>query len=74
MATRYKDIDHNSGVSRFEIGSDRINVWFAKAPRPYAYSYASAGRAHIENMKRLAQAGDGLNAYINTHVKNLYVR
>jgi hypothetical protein len=74
MATRYKDIDHDSGVTHFEIGGDHIRVWFSKAPKPYLYSYASAGQQHIESMKRLAELGDGLNAYINKHVKKLYVR
>lgn len=74
MASRYKDIDHDSGVTHFEIGGDYVKVWFAKASRPYTYSYASAGRHHVETMKQLAERGDGLNGYINDHVKNLYVR
>ena len=74
MSTRYRDIDHDSGVTQFEIGAEYIKVWFEKSSRPYTYSYSSAGQRHIENMKRLAERGDGLNGYINDHVKKLYVR
>ncbi|WEE20284.1 hypothetical protein [Aeromonas caviae] len=49
----YKDINNDSGVIGFEISDDRITVWFNGAPQPYTYSYASAGQAHVENMKRL---------------------
>ncbi|AZU48627.1 hypothetical protein C3B79_2871 [Aeromonas hydrophila] len=70
----YKDINNDSGVIGFDISDDRITVWFNGAPQPYTYSYASAGQAHVENMKKLAISGDGLNAYINRHVKFKYVR
>ncbi|WP_420377950.1 hypothetical protein [Vibrio cholerae] len=70
----YKDIDSDSGVQGFEIGVDRITVWFNGTARPYTYSYSSAGSSHVETMKKLAVSGDGLNAYINRHVKFKYVR
>jgi len=70
----YLDLNHDSGVASYEIGHEFIRVQFKKNSKIYTYSYASAGYQHIENMKQLAQYGDGLNAYINHHVKQLYVR
>jgi hypothetical protein len=69
----YRDIDGDSGISAYETGDDFIRVQF-KTGSVYLYTYASAGSHHIEQMKRLAASGDGLNAYINTHVKKLYAR
>jgi hypothetical protein len=70
----YKDINNDSGVRGYEIGADYITVWFDGTERSYTYSYASAGSSHVETMKNLAVAGDGLNAYINYNVKFKYVR
>jgi hypothetical protein len=70
---RYRNSSGNSGVSAYEIGSDYIVVLFRGNSKTYRYSYVGgAGSYHVENMKRLAINGNGLNAYINTHVKNLY--
>lgn len=70
---RYSDIDRDSGVVQYESGDDYIKVKFSDGA-VYLYNYASAGSHHIENMKRLAARGDGLNAYINKHVSKKYVR
>lgn len=70
---RYSDIDRDSGVAAYEIGSDYIRVKFCDSS-VYLYTYASAGSQHIEEMKQLAIQGDGLNAYINDHVKKSYDR
>ncbi|MDZ7692355.1 MAG: hypothetical protein U5K69_14670 [Balneolaceae bacterium] len=69
----YKDLDGDSGVAAYEIGDQSIKVQF-KSGSAYLYTYASAGAGHIEKMKQLAKAGDGLNSYINRNVKNDYVR
>jgi hypothetical protein len=70
---RYSDIDRDSGVVAYEIGNDFIRVRFSDGAI-YLYTYASAGRHNIEQMKVLAARGDGLNAYINDHVKKGYAR
>jgi hypothetical protein len=70
---RYSDIDRDSGVVAFECGADFIRVRFSDGA-VYLYNHASAGQLHIENMKKLASRGDGLNAYINDHVKKSYAR
>lgn len=69
---RYADIDRDSGVLGFEIEDTSITVYFKGTSRPYTYSHRKAGAQHVEQMKRLALAGDGLNEYINDNVKKLY--
>lgn len=69
---RYRNSGGGSGVSAYEIGSDYILVKFSGTARTFRYSYRKAGQNHVENLKRLAQSGSGLNSYINIHVKNLY--
>lgn len=69
---RYRNSGGDSGVSTYEIGTDYIAVKFSGTAKVYTYSYRKAGRMHVENMKRLAQSGSGLNSYINRYVKHLY--
>lgn len=71
---KYADIDNDSGVVGYEIHATSITVWFSRSPRSYTYSYGRAGQHHVEQMKRLARSGDGLNAYIKNHVNFLYDR
>lgn len=70
---RYRDIGGDSGVSAYETGPDYIRVQFSTGA-VYRYTYASAGARNVEHMKRLAAAGDGLNAFINRHVRKGYER
>jgi hypothetical protein len=69
----YQDRDGDSGIRAYEYGDDWIHVQF-KHGGTYEYRSSGIGSAHIGIMKRLADAGDGLNAYINTNsdVKNGY--
>jgi hypothetical protein len=69
---KYSNKGGDSGVSAYEIGHDYIKVKFSRTFRTYTYSYRKAGSVHVENMKRLAQSGNGLNSYINKYVKELY--
>ncbi|MDR0800206.1 MAG: hypothetical protein LBN01_01570 [Endomicrobium sp.] len=72
---KYLNSGGNSGVSEFEIGDDYIKVKFENSPKKiYLYTYNSVGKDNIEKMKKLAEEGRGLNAYINTtnNVKNSY--
>ncbi len=70
---RYRDIDGDSGVAEYESGNEYIRVRF-KDGSVYIYTYASAGTNNIEEMKRLAAAGDGLNAFINKNVRKRYAK
>lgn len=66
---RYKNVGGDSGVTGYEIDSDYIRVQFSDGS-VYLYTYASAGSQNIEQMKKLAVAGDGLNSFIMKYVKN----
>jgi hypothetical protein len=59
------------GVEFYEIENDDIIVQYIDG-RIYRYTYASAGKEHIEKMKELAIAGAGLTTYINQYVKDMY--
>lgn len=71
---KYKNLGGNSGVDEFEIGIDFITVRFCKSSKSYTYSYQSAGAEKVEEMKRLAISGHGLNEYINRYARNDYVK
>jgi hypothetical protein len=62
---RYKSPSGNSGVLRYDTGRDWIKVEFKDAT--YTYTYKSAGQSHINKMKKLAAAGEGLSTYIARH-------
>ena len=68
---RYRNLHGSSPITRYESGRDYIRVEFNGAT-VYLYTYASTGKHHVEQMKRLAAAGAGLAAYISTHVDKRY--
>jgi len=68
----YRNINGDSNVEAYEIGSDFIRVKFARTAKIYQYSYRRAGRENVEIMKELARNGDGLNSFINKNVEKLY--
>ena len=67
----YKNLGGDSGVSSFEIGSDYIEVEFHDGAI-YLYTYESAGEYNIEEMKKIANSGEGLNSFINKYVRKKY--
>jgi len=69
----YANVGGNSGVRAYEIGPDWICVQFSDGST-YLYTYQSAGYANVEEMKRLAMQGWGLNSFINRVVKYKYAR
>ena len=69
----YRNLSGDSGVTAYECGSDYIRVQFSDGAI-YRYSYSSAGSHNIEEMKRLAQYGEGLNSFINRRVRMGYER
>ncbi len=62
----YKDSNGDSGIIEYEYGDNWISLKI-KYGGVYTYRSARVGATHIATMKRLADAGDGLNSYINTH-------
>ncbi len=71
MLKPYKNIDRDSNVDSYEYGSDYIKVKFFDGSI-YTYSYNKAGVKNVEEMKRLADSGDGLNSYIMLYCRKLY--
>ena len=69
----YGNINGKSGILAYEAGPNFIRVKF-KDNSVYLYTYESADPHSIEQMKSLAAAGEGLNAFINTKVKERYAR
>lgn len=70
---KYKNLQGNSGVRAYETGPDRVIVRFVNG-ETYTYTYATAGKEHIEHMKVLAREGRGLSTFISTTVKDKYLR
>ncbi len=68
---RYGNLDGNSSIREFDIGSDFIAVKFSDG-KIYRYTYRSAGSDKVEEMKRLARQGAGLNSYIMRFAKYDY--
>lgn len=64
----YLNLGGKSGVEAFEIGTDFIKVMF-NSGAIYSYTYRSAGINKVEEMKRLALNGCGLNSYIMKYAK-----
>lgn len=69
---RYKDNDGDSGVALYEIGDTFIKIKFKSNSKIYVYNYQRPGQHHVETMKQLAIRGEGLQAYINTHINGRY--
>jgi hypothetical protein len=58
-------------VAAYACGPGWILVRFRRGGT-YRYTAAHPGALHVMEMQRLAEAGDGLNTYINQHVRDDY--
>jgi len=67
----YKNLSGKSGVAAYETKESSIEVQFNDGMH-YRYTSGSAGVANLEEMKRLANAGVGLNSFISRVVKKGY--
>ena len=61
----------SSGVAAYESGPDWIRIRFHHGGT-YRYDARHPGLEHVIEMQRLAEAGSGLNTYINRHVRSDY--
>ena len=68
---RYNNLSGNSSILLYEIGDDRITVQYSDGTN-YLYTNSKTGARKIEQMKRLAVQGHGLNSFIQKHAKTLY--
>ena len=71
--TIYKNLGGDSGIESFEITANSVEVRFTDGSI-YSYDYSKPGKAAVDEMKRLANNGQGLNEYINRYVKKNYSR
>ena len=60
----YKDYNNNSNIEAYEYGDKWITVRF-KDNSEYEYIGEGISFYTLNQMKALADAGDGLNAFIN---------
>ena len=60
-----------SGVAAYACGPGWILVRFHRGGT-YRYDGRHPGALHVLEMQRLAEAGEGLNTYINQHVREDY--
>lgn len=70
---RYKNLGGNSGVTKYEIGTDSIIVEFGDGGT-YLYNHQKPGASDVNHMKKLARSGQGLNNFINTNVRKNYAK
>ena len=68
---QYLNLNGNSNVVAYEFGVDYIDVEFGNGS-VYKYSYSSAGQYNVQEMKRLATQGYGLNSYIMRNCRFSY--
>lgn len=68
---QYKNTGGNSGALSYEIMADSIKIEFQDGSI-YLYTYHSAGKNNVEQMKKLAEKGQGLTTFINVNVHNKY--
>lgn len=71
MMDRYANCGGDSNVVGYEIELSSIKVQFADGS-VYLYTTQSAGSQNLEQMKRLATAGQGLNSFINRAARKGY--
>lgn len=69
----YQSADSDSGIAAYESGPGWIHIRFRGAGT-YRYDDRHPGAEHVLEMQRLAEAGDGLNSYINRYVREDYAR
>ena len=70
---RYRNLDGRSGVLAYATTADSITLTFVDGKR-YVYGAQRPGRAIVDHMKSLAQAGRGLSTYVSQHVRDNYER
>lgn len=69
----YQESSDESGIAAYRVTPTTIIIAF-KAGGVYLYNHSRPGRAHVQAMQKLAASGDGLNTYINQHVRENFAR
>ena len=71
---KYLNLHGDSNVKCYEIHNEYIDVIFNNTPYVYRYSNIKPGANDLNNLKKLAVQGYGLNEYINRNVRKNYER
>jgi hypothetical protein len=72
--TKYQNLGGRSNILEYACGEDYIKIRFADSDTIYVYDASAPGAEKVAEMKRLAQSGSGLSAYIYRKVKKNYSR
>lgn len=67
----YQNSNGSSNIESYEIGDNYLKVGFSNGDI-YVYTNDSAGEEIVDQMKGMAQSGNGLNGFINKYAKNSY--
>jgi hypothetical protein len=67
----YKNLSGDSNVATYVYDDESILVTFINGSS-YLYNNAATGAAKIQQMKQLADHGDGLGTFIKKHVRKAY--
>jgi len=70
---RYKNLGGKSTVARYELAKDAVTVQF-KDHSVYRYTNQSADPDNISKMKELALAGKGLGTFIESKLKDRFLK
>lgn len=73
LMEQYANTGGASGIVAYEVAADSITVEFRDGAI-YLYTYASTGRSDVEQLKTLAQQGQGLNSFIARQVRHRYAQ
>jgi hypothetical protein len=66
----YKNLGGDSNVEAYKCQSDSITIKFMSGKDQfYLYNHIRPGAVHVEQMKALAAAGQGLNSYVSRNLR-----
>lgn len=63
----YENRSRTSPVVAYEFGDDSITIKYIDGS-VYLYTYASAGNANVEQLKKYALVGHGLNGFLTRFI------
>ncbi|MGA7826966.1 MAG: hypothetical protein WCA04_04875 [Geobacteraceae bacterium] len=66
--TLYANRSRKSPIMEYEFADDSITIKFIDGSM-YRYTYDSAGNANVEQMKKYALIGHGLNGFLTRFLK-----
>ena len=69
----YQNKAGNSGIKAYESGDDFIRLEFVDG-KVYEYNSIEPGTEHVDEMKKLAQSGNGLATYVNKYVRGNFFK